>query len=69
MLKSPGQSDENFAAMHDANPLRRGVAPGDVVAALRYLVAARSATGQILTIDGGQRFWSLARDVQFLESR
>jgi NAD(P)-dependent dehydrogenase (short-subunit alcohol dehydrogenase family) len=69
MLCSPGQSERNFAAMHAANPLRRGVEPGDVVAALRYLVAARSVTGQVLTIDGGQHFWSLERDVQFLESR
>jgi NAD(P)-dependent dehydrogenase (short-subunit alcohol dehydrogenase family) len=66
MLRSAGQSEENFTAMHDANPLRRGVEPGDVVAALRYLVAARSVTGQVLTIDGGQHFWSLERDVQFL---
>jgi hypothetical protein len=42
------------------------VEPGDVVAALRYLIAAPAVTGQILTIDGGQRFWSLERDVQFL---
>jgi NAD(P)-dependent dehydrogenase (short-subunit alcohol dehydrogenase family) len=66
MLRSPGQSDDNFTAMHMANPLRRGVEPTDVIAALRYLVAARSVTGQTLTIDGGQRFWSLERDVQFL---
>ena len=69
MLRSPGQTDENFAAMHQANPLRRGVEPADVVAALRYLIAARSVTGQTLTIDGGQRFLSLERDVQFLEKR
>lgn len=69
MLRSPGQSAENFAAMHRANPLRRGVEPADVIAALRYLVAARQVTGQTLTIDGGQRFWSLERDVQFLEKR
>jgi len=25
-------------------------------------------TGEVLTIDGGQRFWSLERDVQFLET-
>ncbi|HEY0164072.1 MAG TPA: SDR family oxidoreductase, partial [Sphingomicrobium sp.] len=59
MLRSPGQSDDNFAAMHEANPLRRGVEPSDVVEALRYLIAARAVTGQVLTIDGGQRFWSL----------
>jgi len=67
MLRSPGQSEENFAAMHRANPLQRGVEPADVVAALRYLIAAPAVTGQVLTIDGGQRFWSLDRDVQFLE--
>ena len=67
MLRSPGQSEDNFAAMHAANPLQRGIEPADVVAALRYLIAARSVTGQVLTIDGGQHFWSLDRDVQFLE--
>src|SRR5687767_8688101 len=69
MLRSPGQSEENFAAMHRANPLGRGVEPGDVVAALRYLIASPAVTGQVLTIDGGQRFWSLDRDVQFLEKQ
>lgn len=67
MLRSAGQSDGNFAAMHRANPLGRGVEPGDVVAAIRYLIAAQAVTGEVLTIDGGQRFWSLGRDVQFLE--
>jgi NAD(P)-dependent dehydrogenase (short-subunit alcohol dehydrogenase family) len=67
MLRSPGQTEENFAATHRANPLKRGVEPDDVVAALRYLIAAHTVTGQMLTIDGGQRFWSLDRDVQFLE--
>jgi NAD(P)-dependent dehydrogenase (short-subunit alcohol dehydrogenase family) len=66
MLRSAGQSEANFAAMHDANPLGRGVAPDDVIAALRYLIAVPAVTGEVLTIDGGQRFWSLARDVQFL---
>ena len=66
MLRSPGQSEENFAVMQRANPLRRGVTPGDVVAALRYLIASPAVTGEVLTLDGGQRFWSLERDVQFL---
>jgi NAD(P)-dependent dehydrogenase (short-subunit alcohol dehydrogenase family) len=68
MLRSSGQSEENFRAMHRHNPLGRGVEPEDVVAALRYLIAAPAVTGQILTIDGGQRFWALPRDVQYLES-
>ena len=69
MLPSDGQDADNFAAMHGYNPLRRGVEPGDVVAAIRYLVDATAVTGQIITIDGGQRFWALPRDVQFLEKK
>ncbi len=67
MLRSPGQDEANFRATHAFNPLARGVEPGDVVAALRYLAGAATVTGQIITIDGGQRFWGLPRDVQFVE--
>lgn len=66
MLRSPGQDESNYKAMHEFNPLRRGVETSDVVNAIRYLAAAPSVTGEVLTIDGGQRFWSLSRDVQFL---
>jgi NAD(P)-dependent dehydrogenase (short-subunit alcohol dehydrogenase family) len=66
MLQSSGQSASNFEAKHADNPLRRGVEPGDVVAALRYLVGARCVTGQTIIIDSGQRFMALERDVQFL---
>jgi NAD(P)-dependent dehydrogenase (short-subunit alcohol dehydrogenase family) len=66
MLRSSGQSEENFEAMHAHNPLGRGVEPEDVVAALRYLVGATAVTGEVITIDGGQRFLGLERDVQFL---
>ena len=66
MLRSPGQDEGNYEAMHAYNPLRRGVRPEEVAAALRYLVQATTVTGEILTIDGGQRFWALERDVQFL---
>jgi NAD(P)-dependent dehydrogenase (short-subunit alcohol dehydrogenase family) len=69
MLRSSGQSEENFAAMHANNPLGRGVEPEDVVAALRYFVGAAAVTGQVITIDGGHRFLGLARDVQFLGSQ
>lgn len=67
MLRSPGQSDANYRAMHARNPLGRGVTPAEVVAAIDYLVAAQSVTGEILTLDGGQRFAPPPRDVQFLE--
>ena len=66
MLQSSGQTEENFEAMHSNNPLRRGVEAEDVVGALLYLVEATAVTGAVITIDSGQRFMSLDRDVQFL---
>ena len=67
MLRSPGQSEDNYRRMHACNPLGRGVGVEDVVAAIDYLLAAPSVTGQVLTIDSGQRFNPPSRDVQFLE--
>ena len=66
VLRSPGQSQENFERMHANNPLRRGVDPSDVIDAIRYLIIARCVTGEVLVIDSGQRFYGLERDVQFL---
>ena len=68
MLRSAGQSEENFRAMHARNPLGRGVAPEDVVRAVDFLLAAATVTGEVLTIDAGQRFSAPGRDVQFLEA-
>ena len=67
MLPSGEQGEGNFAAVHDLNPLRRGIEVDDVIAALRFLVDSTGMTGQTLGLDGGQRFMGLARDVQFLE--
>ncbi|UUR09000.1 SDR family oxidoreductase [Sphingomonas glaciei] len=67
MLLSEGQSAANFEATHRFNPLRRGVEPSDVLRALKFLVDSPTLTGETLTLDGGQRFWRLPRDVQFLE--
>ena len=66
MLRSPGQTDENFSAKHKDNPLRRGVEPSDVVDAIRYLYRARCVTGQTIVLDSGHRFMALERDVQFM---
>lgn len=66
MLRSPGQSEENFRATHADNPLGRGVEPRDIAEAVRYLIHAKCVTGQVLVIDSGQRFLALDRDVQFL---
>lgn len=66
MLRSTGQSEENFEAMHANNPLRRGVEAADVIGAIRYFIGAQCVTGQILVIDSGHQFLGLGRDVQFL---
>jgi NAD(P)-dependent dehydrogenase (short-subunit alcohol dehydrogenase family) len=67
LLQSAGQSAENFAATHAHNPLKRGITPHDVVRALRFLLDTPTLTGEVLTLDAGQRFQSLPRDVQFLD--
>ncbi len=68
-LVSGRQTRENFAAVHGLNALGRGVEVGEVVAALRFIIATPTLTGETITLDGGQRFLGLARDVQFLERR
>lgn len=68
-LLSGAQSEENFESVHALNALGRGVRVEDIVAALRFIIATPTLTGQTLTLDGGQRFLALPRDVQFLEPR
>ena len=68
MLPSGEQGEADFAAVHDLNPLHRGIEINDVLAALRYLIDSAGMTGQTLVLDGGQRFMGLPRDVQFLEA-
>jgi hypothetical protein len=66
-LLSGAQSQANFDSVHSLNALGRGVRVEEIVAALRFVIATPTLTGQTLTLDGGQRFLALARDVQFLE--
>jgi NAD(P)-dependent dehydrogenase (short-subunit alcohol dehydrogenase family) len=66
-LLSGRQSVDNFEAMHRLNLLERGVSVDDIVRALGFIVDTPTLTGQTITLDGGQRFLGLARDVQFLE--
>jgi len=68
MVSGP-QSRENFDKVHGLNALGRGVHVDDIVAALRFLIATPSVTGHTVLLDGGQRFLSLPRDVQFMEPR
>ena len=66
-LVSGPQSRENFDSVHAMNALGRGVRVEEIVAALRFIIATPTFTGQTIVLDGGQRFLGLPRDVQFLE--
>jgi hypothetical protein len=65
-LVSGPQSRENFDTVHRLNALGRGVDAAEIVAALRFIIATPTLTGQTILLDGGQRFLALPRDVQFM---
>lgn len=48
------QTAAQFARQVADTPLKRGAAPEEIAAAVRFLLAARSMTGQMLALDGGQ---------------
>jgi len=48
------QSAEDFAAEAAATPLGRGPGLGEFGAAVRFIVATASMTGQMIALDGGQ---------------
>jgi len=66
MVSGP-QSRANFEKVRSMNALGRGVDVSEIVAALRFIVATPTMTGHTILLDGGQRFLSLPRDVQYLE--
>jgi len=53
-IRNVRQSEADFARQRDATVLKHGAEPGDVVAAIRYLLEAPSVTGQMIAVDGGQ---------------
>jgi len=60
-LPSPRQSPDVFAEQGRALPLGRGPTPEDVAGAVVYLAGARSVTGAIIAVDGGQHLaWRTA---------
>jgi NAD(P)-dependent dehydrogenase (short-subunit alcohol dehydrogenase family) len=60
-LPSPRQSSEQFAAQAAAVPLKRGPTPEDIAAAVLYLAQAKSVTGMVIAVDGGQHLaWRTA---------
>lgn len=53
-LASVHQAEGDFAAEAAAVPLAAAVDPEEIGAALAYLIAAPSVTGQMIAVDGGQ---------------
>ena len=60
-LPSPRQTPEQFARQAAAVPLQRGPTPEDIAAAVLYLAQAKSVTGTVIAVDGGQHLaWRTA---------
>lgn len=53
-LPSLRQSAEQFARQVAGVPLKRGAAPEEIAAAVRFIIASPSMTGQMIALDGGQ---------------
>ena len=68
-LPSGDQTEEEFRAVASENVLRRPVDPGDIAAAVSFLMTARGVHGQTLYVDCGQRFLRRDRDVMFERAR
>jgi NAD(P)-dependent dehydrogenase (short-subunit alcohol dehydrogenase family) len=62
-LPSIHQAPGDFEAESAAVPLGRGPTPGEIAAALRYLIDAPSVTGQMIAVDGGQHLGWRTPDV------
>jgi len=67
-LPSPRQSPEEFARQCATMPLRRGTSPGEIAAALRYILSAPAMTGQMIALDGGQHLgWAQSQRPSIIE--
>lgn len=53
-LPSARQTAEQFAAQCAGTPLRLGTNPEEICRAVRFALGARSFTGQMIALDGGQ---------------
>ena len=53
-LPSVRQTPEQFARQCAMTPLGRGTSPEEICAAVRFILAAKAMTGQIIALDGGQ---------------
>lgn len=54
VLPSPRQTEDQFARQWRALPLGRPSSPEEIARAARFVLDARSMTGQMIALDGGQ---------------
>jgi len=64
-LPSPGQSDADFARLHQQTPLAYGATPQDVARAVAFLVVSPAVTAQTIYVDSGLRLTSHDKDFAF----
>lgn len=65
-LPSGPQTQEEFERSQASLMLGRGSTPEQILAALRFILAAPAFTGQCITIDGGQVLQAMPRDIAFM---
>ena len=66
-LRNKRQSEDDWQKQNAATVLGYGATPEDIVAALFYLINARSVTGQMIAVDGGQHLAWQTPDTQIDE--
>ena len=54
VLPSPHQTEAQFRKQWECTPLGRGAEPGEIAAAIGFLLDAPAVTGQMIALDGGQ---------------
>ncbi len=53
-LKNPRQSDDHFRRQYSATPLQRPSDPDEIPPAVRFILASRAMTGQMIALDSGE---------------
>jgi len=53
-LRSPRQTEADFARQCEMTPLKRGTSPEEICEAVRFILGAPALTGQMIVLDGGQ---------------
>jgi NAD(P)-dependent dehydrogenase (short-subunit alcohol dehydrogenase family) len=66
-LRATRQSERHFARQRAGCILGRGSDPEDIVAAMRFILACKAFTGQMLAVDGGQHLAWQTPDIQGID--